>query len=278
MGDLTWLIAIIILVNLVITYRGLKDEFFLEKYTFHIGPILGQRQYIRMLSSGFLHVSWTHLFFNMLTLYFFGPAVEYMLGIAGFLVLYSVSLVGGNLFALFVRRHDQDYRAIGASGAVSGVVFAAIALFPGMKLGLLFIPIPMPGWFFGLAYVLYSIYGIRSRKDNIGHEAHLGGGVAGLLAALAMRPAVIEFNYLPIILILVPSVIFLFILVLNPQALSLPGIRTKQKHPYTTIDDDYHERRIRKQKELDRILEKVSAKGIESLTRDERRFLDENSG
>ncbi len=263
--------------NILMTYRGLNDRFFLDKYTFHIGPIRTRKEYLRILSSGFLHVNWMHLFFNMFTLYFFGPPVEQAIGILGFALVYMISLLGGNFFALYLRRNNPDYKAVGASGAVSGVVFAAIALFPGMRLAFLFLPIPMPGWVFGLGYVLYSIYGIRSSKDNIGHEAHLGGGIAGLLATLAIFPDIIEYNYLPIILILVPSIIFLFFIVLNPERIGLKGLRPKRFHPYTTIDDDYHEKRKRRQEELNRLLEKINERGMDSLSDQEKKFLKDNA-
>jgi membrane associated rhomboid family serine protease len=119
-----------------------------------------------------------------------------------------------------MRRDQPHYRALGASGAVTGVVFAAIALLPDLKLALLLLPIPMPGWLYGLAFVLYSIYGIRSQSDNIGHEAHLGGGISGLIFTLILYPLLLELNTLPILLILIPSLIFLLIIRFRPDLLN----------------------------------------------------------
>jgi len=86
--------------------------------------------------------------------------------------------VGGNLLALVIHRKNPSYSSVGASGAINGVIFASIAVFPGMKIFF------MPGWVFGLIFILYSLYGIRSQKQNIGHESHLGGALAGMLVAI----------------------------------------------------------------------------------------------
>ena len=117
-----------------------------------------------MFTSGFLHVNWMHLIFNMIALYFFSGSLELYLGPLRFLLIYFASLVGGDALSLFIHRNDSDYDSVGASAGVTGVIFASIALFPGMRIGLLFLPLAIPGWLFGLVYILYSIYGIRSRR------------------------------------------------------------------------------------------------------------------
>lgn len=276
MDSITPVVGILMLANLIVTFKGFSDRVFADRFTFQVGPILHRREYIRLLSSAFLHVSWPHFFFNMLTLYFFGPAVEQTVGMLGFALIYFVSLYAGNLFSLYLQRHNEDYRAVGASGAISGVVFSAIALFPGMKLAFIFIPIPMPGWVFGLGYVIYSIYGIRSQRDNIGHEAHLGGGIAGLLVALALNPMIIAYNWLPIILIVVPTVLFLFFYILMPNKFGV-FTRSKGYHPYKTIDDEYHDKVKNREKELNRILDKIKNRGESSLTETEKKFLEDYS-
>lgn len=210
---------VIIVLNGLISFKGFQDPIFFNRYVFQVGRILGNREYIRMISSGFLHVDWTHLIFNMLSLYFFSSDVEFVLGEGKLVVIYLMSLVGGNLFALFVHRHHGHYRAVGASGAVCGVIFAAIALFPGLEVMLFLIPIPFPGWVYGIAFVLYSVYGIRKNHGNIGHEAHLGGAVIGLVTAVVIQPQSLFDNTLPILLILAPSIIFIYIIMEKPQLL-----------------------------------------------------------
>ena len=267
----TWLL--IIVANLIISYYGFRNAAFFNSWTFEVSSILKDGQWYRIISAAFLHVSGTHLAFNMLSLYFFAGSIEAQLGSVGFLIIYLSSLLGGNLFSLFIHRNNPAYRAVGASGAVSGVIFAAIALFPGMELAFIFVPIPFPAWVYGLGFVLYSIYGIRSQKDNIGHEAHLGGAIIGLLVAIAYEPAMMEYNQLAILLILVPTSVFIIIIIYRPRILLI-----EQKYSsYQDQDDEFREQRAAKQEELDRILEKVGREGIDSLSKDEKELLDRYS-
>ena len=199
-------VYIVIAVTALVSYKGFNDRVFFEKYMLRVGSILNGKEYIRMISSGFLHADWTHLFFNMFTLYFFGPEVLAHAGITNFIIIYIGSLVFGNLMAIYFNRKDWRYSAIGASGAVSGVIFSSIILFPGMSLYILPIPFPIPGWMFGIGYVVYSIYGMKSNLGNIGHGAHLGGGVAGILITILLMPSVVSQSWITILLVLVPFV------------------------------------------------------------------------
>ena len=177
MTDTGTIVILLIIANLIVSYRGFKSESFFDTYKFEVDKILLDKDYKRLVTSGFLHVNRTHLIFNMFSLYLFSGLVESTTGGLKFLIIYFVSLVGGNLFTLFIHRNHGDYNSAGASGAICGVIFASIALFPGMEVGFFGLPFAIPGWVYGVLYVLYSIYGIKSRKDNIGHEAHLGGAL-----------------------------------------------------------------------------------------------------
>lgn len=254
--------------NVIISFQGFKDRSFFDKWSFQVDRILGGKEYYRMISSGFVHVDSNHLIFNMISLFFFAGNIERSLGIEGLLAVYFGSLLAGSLFSLVVHRNNPGYRAVGASGAVSGIVFAAIALFPGMKLGLLFLPIFFPAWVFGLGFVAYSIYGIRSQRDNVGHEAHLGGAIVGLLIALLFDPQAFFNNTFTILLIFIPTALFMIIAWQKPEWL----FKT-QSHPQN-IDDAYHEREAQLKAELNRILEKVNTHGADSLTQGEREFLN----
>jgi len=266
----TSMIGIIILFGtFIFTYQGLKDRIFLDKYSFHIDRILIYKEYRRLVSSGFLHVGWLHFAFNMGTLYCFSDALELKMGPVNFLVIYFGSLLGGSLFSLFIHRNHSNYSAIGASGAVSGLVFASIALFPEIEIGLLFLPFFFPGWVFGLAYVLFSIYGIKSQRDNIGHDAHLGGGLIGLLIAVLMFPESLKNNYLPILLIVVPSVIFIYLILTKPAFLLTNNSSHKPKGFYLH-EDKYNATKRANEKELDSLLEKIRKNGINSLTKQEK--------
>lgn len=203
--------------NLLMTIQGFNQPYFLDKYLFQTGPILHRKEWIRLLSSGFLHADWMHFAFNMITFYSFGPLIEAVFGVYGLLVIYFGSLLGGNALALFIHRHNDYYRALGASGAVSGIVFASILVDPTMPLYLFFIPIGIPAWVIGITYMAYSINGMRSRNDNIGHEAHMGGALVGLGLGIALFPALLFSEPLLVGILVIPSVLFLFLLIRDPD-------------------------------------------------------------
>ena len=266
----------LIITNGIVSYKGLNDFTFFNKFSFNIDQILVTKDYKRLITSGFLHADWTHFGFNMITLYFFSRGLESSVGFFSFLILYFVSLLGGNLFALYIHRNHPDYTAIGASGAISGLIFASIGLFPGMEIGFILLPIYIPAWLYGMAYVLYSIYGIKSQKDNIGHEAHLGGGIVGLLTAIILNPNIMTTNYLPIILIIIPTFTFLFFIIKKPHLLIIENPFSKSKKAFT-IEDKYNFDKVAKQKELDKILDKINKKGYDKLTKKEKDKLNELS-
>lgn len=269
---------IIILITIVASYRGFKEYGLINNYAFDVDKILIRKEYNRLFSSGFFHTGPWHLGFNMLTLYFFGDEIESFLGIFPFILIYFLSLLGGSLFSLYIHRNHGDYTAVGASGAVSGIIFASIALLPGMKLGLLFLPpeLSLPAWAFGLIYVLYTIFGIKTGHGNIGHAAHLGGGLTGLILALIFEPSAISINAFPILCLLIPSTIFIFILIMKPEWL-LVGNPFKESKGFQTIEDKYYEKKRAKEYELDDLLDKISRSGIDSLSKEEKDRLDELS-
>lgn len=184
------ILLIIIAATAIISYIGFQNTTVFEKYKFNVAAIQNKKEYIRLLSAGFLHADLMHLIFNMLTLYFFGPIVIEAFGAVGFLVIYFGSILLGNLFSLYLYQRQGWYSAIGASGGVSGILFAAIAIFPQIGIYFFFIPIPIPGYIFGLLYFGYSVYMMLnpSQHDNIGHAAHLGGAFFGLVYAVALAP------------------------------------------------------------------------------------------
>ncbi|GGC91558.1 rhomboid family intramembrane serine protease [Flavobacterium lutivivi] len=199
----------IIIANIMISYKGFNDESFFRKYQFHVGSIRAGEQ-IRMISSGFLHADIPHLAFNMITLYFFAPIVIQSLGSFSFLIIYAGSLIFGSLLTMIFHANEYSYRAVGASGAVTGVLYSAILMYPDMTIGI-FGVIPMPAYLFGIAYLLYSIYGMKSRTDNIGHTAHFGGAIGGYVITLLKMPSLLQDNLLMVILLAVP-IIILFVM------------------------------------------------------------------
>ncbi len=200
----------IIVINSLVSLKGLNDSYFFDRYKFQIGAIkAGQKD--RMLTSGFLHVDMAHLFFNMFTLYFFADVVINWFGPISFFIIYMTSLSAGSLLALMFHKNEPSYSSVGASGAVTGILYAAIVLQPNMQLGLLFIPIPVPAYIFGIGYLLYSIYGMKSKFGNIGHSAHFGGAIGGYLTTLILLPSLLITDSLTVGLLALP-IVALFIL------------------------------------------------------------------
>jgi len=217
MGNLDIITLIIIGVNVVISYMGFKDFGFFEKYKFNIGAIKRGEQ-IRMFSSGFLHADTTHLFFNMFGLYLFSSLVIFDVGKFNFLIIYLGSLFAGNVLSFYLNKNQYHYSAVGASGAVTGVLYSAILLRPERDYYFLFLPsrigeidLGIPGYILGIAYLLYSIYGMKKRMDNIGHDAHFGGAVGGYLITLIVMPSLLQTNFLMVCILAIP-IVLLFIL------------------------------------------------------------------
>lgn len=273
------LIGICILVACIfMSWKGLSNAAFFDGYKFEVGPILGARDFKRIISSGFLHVSWGHLVLNLFGLYAFGAAVESALGTASFLLIYFGSMIGGNLLALFIYRHHADYSSAGASGAICGLIFASTVLFPGMSLGIFLLPFHIPAWLYGLIYIAFTMWAIRSGRDNIGHEAHLGGALIGMLLAILMRPESLLENYVAILLITVPTILFIIFIIRRPDALLIDNIYYRKHKDFYSIDHHYNAARRDAEREMDRILDKISRSGMSSLSRQEREYLERMGG
>ena len=206
MYDLHMATIAIIAANILVSIRGFNDQVFFERYKFSIGGInAGQKE--RTVTSGFLHVDFAHLLFNMFTLFFFASVVINWFGPTKFVIIYFISLLAGSLLALSFHKNEPFYSAVGASGAVTGILYSAILLEPNMRLGIMFIPIPLPAYVLGIGYLLYSIYGMKNRVGNIGHSAHFGGAIGGYLTTLLFRPSLFVTETLMVILLAIPIII-----------------------------------------------------------------------
>jgi membrane associated rhomboid family serine protease len=260
-------IALIIL-TVVISSIGFKDELFVDKYAFKIRSIQNDREYQRLVTSGFLHIGWLHLLVNMFVLFSFGSGIEAAVGIFPMLLIYFSSLVGGNLLAWVLHKHQSSYSSVGASGAISGLVFATIALYPQLKIFFI------PGWVFGLVYVIYTLYAIRSQRRDVGHAAHLGGGLVGMAFALLLFPQTLVHNWLPVLCIFVPALALLLVMIYRPELIL---INKQDVERSFTLEDKYNISKKTSQSEIDRILEKINERGIKSLSKKEREMLEHYS-
>jgi membrane associated rhomboid family serine protease len=264
---------LLILATIIISYQGFRDEPFFEKYLFEVDAILFNKEYIRLFSSGFLHGNWWHLIFNMAALYSFSFGTGHVLGLKNFIVLYFSCLLAGNMLALYIHRNHGDYRAIGASGAVSGIIFSSIVLFPEAEISFAFLPFHIKGWVFGVVYILIAIYGIKTQFGNIGHEAHLGGAIAGILISIGIEPLILKMHPVIIASIVLPFIAFMILLVKKPEVLLIEnywGVEKRSQRDYYT--SSYYDEEL-----LNRLLEKVGEKGIDGLTRREKKMLEDLS-
>lgn len=277
MEDLNIVGIVIIGLNIIMSYYGFKNPSFFKKYLFSPDAIIHKKEYIRIVSSGFLHVDWMHLLFNMMSLYFFHEAILSIFGVVGFLIIYFASLIGGNLLSLLVNKNNKHYTAVGASGAVSGIIFAFIAIVPNAGLRLMLLPIDFPAWVYGIAFVGISMFGMAKQRDNIGHDAHLGGAIIGMLIAIVLIPAALTSNLYIILGIMIPAIIFLLILIQKKQLKFTELFKGNQRDFGYTVDDKYNLERKNEVEELDALLELVSQKGYDSLSKKEKERLTELS-
>jgi len=184
--------SLLIAGNVIASLIALSNPPFMNRNLFHVGPILERREWHRMVTSGFLHGGILHLFVNMYVLFMFGGFVERVVGPVSYIIIYFAALLGGNVWALLENRTKSDYRALGASGATSGIVMSFILFRPFEPLMIFPIPFFMPAVVLGIVFVIGSA--ILAQRDNktIGHEAHLGGALAGILATIAVQPAALS--------------------------------------------------------------------------------------
>ena len=186
---------ILIILTSGISIYAWSHQDLLDNWVFHPFSVNKKNQWYRFVTSGFLHADWTHLFFNMLSLYFFGEVVErvfmasfgYEIGIALYLLIYLGGMIIADIPTYIKHKKDFDYRALGASGAVSAIIFSSI-LFNPLNLICLFAFICMPGFIFGVIYLIYSYYQGQRMGGGINHSAHFYGAVFGFVVSLLLLP------------------------------------------------------------------------------------------
>ncbi len=179
---------IIIIITTLVSIGGFSNQKVMADLIFYPPAITQRKQWYRFITCGLIHADFGHLLFNMLSLYFFGPEVEkaflQIFGEMGkwlYLLLYISSLIVSLLPTYFKNKNNDQYRSLGASGAVSAVIFAGLMLAPGTEVYIFFIPIPIPGFIFAPLYVLISALLDKKGGDNINHSAHIWGGLYGIL-------------------------------------------------------------------------------------------------
>lgn len=189
--DQFFITYVIIGIAVLISLKGFNDSYFLDQYLYKPYNVNHYKQYYRIFTHVFLHGDPMHLLFNMLTLYFFGPWVEVVfrnnLGYVGGSILFIAFFVLSSMFSTLIqyaRHKDHEfYRSLGASGAVSSILFAVIMMFPMLEIHIFF-AIPIPAFIFGPLYLAYEFWSDKNSKGNIAHDAHISGALFGIVFIL----------------------------------------------------------------------------------------------
>ncbi len=189
---------IIIAITVVVSYAAFSNATLMAKLQFNAAEIINRKEYYRLISHAFVHANWSHLIVNMLVLFFFGRAIEAYFNlffgqraVAYFLLLYIGGILFSNAWALIKHRNNYYYNAVGASGAVSAVLFCFIFFDPWEKLYFMFF-IPIPGIIFAIGYLVYSYYQGKKKTDNVAHDAHFLGAVFGFILPIILNPELFE--------------------------------------------------------------------------------------
>ncbi|NUQ80032.1 MAG: rhomboid family intramembrane serine protease [Bacteroidetes bacterium] len=182
---------LLLLIAIPSLYALFKNPAFLERGLLHPYSIVQGKNLQGLVTSAFLHANWAHLLFNLITFYFFAFALESTVGSGFFLVIYVVSWLVGDALTIWFHHRESGYYSLGASGAISGVLFSFILFYPMEDIYLFLIPVGIPAWIFAILYTGLSIYASRQGYGQINHEAHLGGALGGVLATLVLIPDVI---------------------------------------------------------------------------------------
>lgn len=186
----TWILIITIAASF---YAWNRQEIY-QKWIMNPYQVKHHKQYWRFITSGFIHINYTHLFFNMFALFFFGQHVAYYFGIMGnqlLVILYLLGIVISDIPTYLKYKDVPNYNSLGASGGVAAVLFSSIMFDPLNPIRIMFIPIDIPGFVLGTLYLVYSYYQGKRMSDNINHDAHLYGAIFGLVFTVLLRPGVV---------------------------------------------------------------------------------------
>ena len=197
----------LIAINVILYFMSNKNQEMIEEYKFSIGAILKDKEHYRWITAGFFHASAGHILFNMYSFHSFAKGIEKFYGPFTVCIIFILGIIAGNIGCMLINRKNYYYSALGASGGVTSIIYASILLMEEGSVYLFFIPVPIPDKIFAVAYVLVSYYLIGNKKDNIAHEAHLGGALIGLIIAIIIIPWVFFQKFQMILLILLPFII-----------------------------------------------------------------------
>lgn len=184
--------SFIFAITLITSLMAFSNENLYGKLILNPYDVSRGRRVYTVITSGLIHKDWNHLFFNMLSYYFFAFQLEAILGHWQFGLLYVLSLILSDLPSVQKHKEDIWYNSLGASGAISAVIFSYIMFDPKASMGLLFIPIPIPAYIFGILYLVYCHFASKHARDNVNHDAHLFGALSGIIITIALNHNVVN--------------------------------------------------------------------------------------
>jgi membrane associated rhomboid family serine protease len=271
-----WVTILVLIGTAVVSALAFQRPGLWERLMFKPLEILRGQQYERLITSGLIHADWGHLAWNALSFFLFGRHIEGIYGPITLLAVYLAGIVGGSLLSLVIHRNDMDYRALGASGGVCGVIFASIFLLPGGAIYMFFIPVGIPPYLYAIIFLVTSFISHRRKSDNIGHDAHLGGAIVGLLTATVLYPHMVFAAPVLFVTVLVLALGILYYLIRDPGGVLEFQLGAGREHQGNQRYHRYDEARERREKleEIDRLLDKVAAHGIGSLSNADRQRLE----
>lgn len=183
--------SIIFVVILAVSFIAFSNENLYAKLLLHPYSVFRGEKVFTVITSGFIHRDWTHLIFNMVSYFFFAFRLEQYLGHWQFGMLYMVSLILSDIPSVVKHKDDYWYHSLGASGAISAVVFSCILFDPKAGMYLMFIPIAIPSWLFGILYLVYCWYASKQSRDTINHDAHFFGAISGVILTIILYHQII---------------------------------------------------------------------------------------
>lgn len=184
--------SLIFIITIITTIMAFNNENLLNNLILHPYSVYRKKKVYTVITSGLIHGDWMHLIFNMFSYFFFAFSLEKAMGHWQFALLYIASLILSDLPTIFKHKNDYGYRCLGASGAVSAVIFGYILYNPGISMIIMPIPVPIPAIVFGPLYLLYCHFASKHARDNVNHDAHLYGALSGLIITIMLYPPVVN--------------------------------------------------------------------------------------
>jgi membrane associated rhomboid family serine protease len=183
--------SIIFAITIITSLMAFNNHNLYGKFMLHPYSVSRNSKLYTYITSGLIHLDWGHLFFNMFTFFAFAFTLEQYLGHWQFALLYIVSLIASDIPTVIKNKNNFNYNSLGASGAISAVLFSYILFNPLSKIYIMFIPIGIPAVLFGVLYLVYCAYASKNSRDSINHDAHFFGALSGLILTVILKPNII---------------------------------------------------------------------------------------